>query len=127
MFWEPFSPKVNFWVKSAKFSENDEKEPKGAEFGEMMIFNEKVGFYTFWLLGFEKRYPQGRNHGDRAHRRRPRSGRRLLPRAHTCAGRKTSRSEERHTPPPLTPTNPGAMSGMEQSLAAFQPFHSPAS
>ena len=26
MFWESFSPKVNFWVKSAKFSENDERK-----------------------------------------------------------------------------------------------------
>ena len=32
--WESFSPKVHFWVKRAKFSENDEKEPKGMKFSE---------------------------------------------------------------------------------------------
>ena len=32
--WEPFSPKVDSWVKRAKFSENDENELNLVKFGE---------------------------------------------------------------------------------------------
>ena len=32
--WEPFSPKVNIWVKRAKFSENDENELNLVKFCE---------------------------------------------------------------------------------------------
>ena len=49
MFWEPISPKVNFWVKSAKFSENDENEPKCMKFSKNEDFSQNVGFYPFWL------------------------------------------------------------------------------
>ena len=34
MFWESFSPKVDFWVKRAKFSENSENELNLVKFSE---------------------------------------------------------------------------------------------
>ena len=47
--WEQFSPKVDFWVKRAKCSENDENELNLVKFSENDDFNGKDDFHPFWL------------------------------------------------------------------------------
>ena len=45
MFWGSFSPKVDFWVKRARFNENDENELNFVKFDENYNFSEKKLYF----------------------------------------------------------------------------------